>query len=1289
MKQKIQSSITDGISQSDRFPASLHPDFFQVEERTNNDFLQYLLTLSKHFNFYDLNSQVDGDWEDFFLSDINVVVKIISKSDINTFIRRYDQLKSQLIRESSDAALTHDLRELFQFIYEFILFQVKLHNKFSIIPKSELGINEFRRIIHEYDRYDEELKALNSWLAFAKKHFGETLHINFDERESVYVAQYGTNDDEIDFFNLVENKKDKILSGFKYFDALFARLRTKYYRLQEAADIFLHKRNTEGPQYSPHMGLLVTFLELYKLLKKDINQLNKKHLDFYFHDILKLDYKKAIPDKLYLQVEINPAFQKVIIDKGEALLIDKPDFIENNLFVIDEDAVLTKAKIKELLSVYVSETIKLTSKNDDDSNIIELQLFTSVNPVNQPANFIGLNPKLRSWPLLGEDQEDISRELMTMQASDIGLVIASPLLFAKDGKRNFHIKLYLSESSFAVFRQYAFDYAAVADSHPRIVMHSMLKEAFFLDITGNEDWIHINKYNINCDIDNGADQCIDIHFELNASEPGTAGYDRVIHGGEYDTELPMIRLKLNNSAFYNPYTFFKGLNLQRITIRLSVTESKQVKLRNNIGEVSIVNPFPLFGPQPAIGSYLDIKNTNIFNRYTRDFSVKLHWFDLPKQKGGFETYYKGYPDHIKNESFKVSLSGLNEGRYYPEGAEQQVYDLFVKRNEAGAKSLLSNTTVLDNVDFLKIHFDNTLSLAKEEDSEANFKEGAIKIELASPPDAFGHRVFNSLFPEVVMHNGRRFVTKWSIPNPAYVPVLKAITVDYVLEHSESLSAVYRDKVANDGMFIWHDHPFGYKKVYPGKNTGEFTLIPEFAHQSNLLIGLEEAIPGELISLLFQFEENNFNQYNYYPEDIQWSILQDNDWINIPKADVLLDETANFIKTGIVTIRLPELPGNRNTILNPSLYWIKASCNCRGNIRSKTIAVFAQVVSATRQLTDESILSADDLFLAPGTLTQFKRKNPQVMNVFQPFASFNGKTRETEQQYYIRVSEQLRHKNRAITAMDISQLVLEAFPEILKVKCFDTEVNGQTILPGIDLLVVVILNQQNKQKELQEYPKVDLSKLFTIKQFLVSLLSPFTTVEVVNPVYEKIKVVCSIVFNSETGVSAARQTRSKESNGILLQKLNTDIKQWLSPWLYNPGSNLNTEGKVYLSEILNFIKRCPYVSYATGFSVLHYYQVYDVRTGEFYDRVIDSANEKTEYLKASLPHALLVSSPEHAITVLDKPHYVEQHRTGIGGMAVGSELLIADVNEYSALTDVETTEQEDNKQYNFYFNPNNP
>jgi hypothetical protein len=1288
MKQKIQTHITDGISQADRFPLSLDPGFFKIEDRETSDFLQYFFFLSKKFNYYNLDNRVDGDWEDFFLSDINVVVRLISRFDINAFIRKYDLVKSRLVKESSDEGLVRDLRELFQFIYSFALFQVKFHEKFSIIPKSELGIAEFRRITQEYDRYDEELRALNTWLVFAKKHFGEELHVNFDDRESAFVSALGSSDSEIDFFNLVENKKDKIISGLKNFDSLFSKLRTKYYRLQEAAEIFLHKRNTEGIVYSPHIGLMITFLDLYAFLKKDINSITQKHLDYYFKDILRLEYKKANPDRVYLQVMISPNAQKLIIDQGEPLLLNKPDITENNLFLTDQDAVITKAAIKELLSIYVSETVKLTSRTDETSNVLEQQLFTAVNPVYSATDFIGNNPMIKAWPLMGEDQEDISTDLMTMQPSDIGLLIASSLLYARDGKRSFHLKLYLSEKSFRVFRQYAFDYAAVSESHPRIIMHSMLKEAFFLSITGEEDWIAINRYNINCDIDDDASHCIDIYFELAASDPGTAVYDRTIHGGEYETEFPMIQLKLNNNSFYNPYTFFKGIVLERVAIRLSVQDSKQVKLRNNIGEISTINPFQLFGPQPAIGSYLDIKNTNIFNRYTRDFSVRFHWFDLPKEKGGFESYYASYPNRITNDSFKVSISGLNEGRYYPDLPEQQVFPLFQKKSEAGEKSYLSGMTEMNGIDFLKIRFDNSLALTQEEDSEANFKEGAVKFELVSPPDGFGNRLFTSLFPEAVMQNAKRFGKKKALPNQPYIPVLKAITVDYMLEHSESLSGNMRDSKTDNGIYIWHKYPFGYKKVYPGKNTAAFKLIPEFPHQSNLLIGLESVIPGEMISFLFQFEESNFDHFNYVPGDIEWSILQDNEWIRIPKADILIDETANLIKTGMITMRLPDLPGRKNTILNPSLYWLKASCNNRGNVRSKTLAVLSQVLSATRLLTNEQNLTEASLFLSAGTLTQLKNRNAHVLNLFQPFASFNGKIPETEKQFYIRVSEQLRHKNRAITATDIAQLVLENFPEILKVKCFETEVNGQNILPGVDLMVVVILNQQNKQNNIQEYPKVDLSKLFTIKEYLTGLLSPFTTVEVVNPVYERIKIVCSVVFGSEKKLSVSNPSGAKESNGILLQKLNKDIKQWISPWLYNPGIHINTEGKIYLSEILNFIKKCPYVSYVTGFSVLHFYQIYNVKTGEFYDRVLDSAVDKVEYLKASLPHALLVSSPEHAITILDKPHYVPQEKTGIGGMVIGTELLVADQNVYSQLETDNQSDEGDDKLYNFYFNANN-
>ncbi|MES2004841.1 MAG: hypothetical protein V4450_10000 [Bacteroidota bacterium] len=1288
MKPKPYTHITDGISQSDRFPASLDPAFFQIDERNANDFLQYLLKLSKKFNFYDLTNTIEGDWEDFFLSDINVVVRIITKFDINTFIRRYDQLKSRLMRETDDESLIADLRELFQFTFEFILFQVKLHSKFATIPKSETGITEFRRITQEYNTYDEEIKALNAWLISAKKHFGETFGVNFDSREKTIVSGHGFNENEVDIFTELESNKDKIRSSLKKFDILFSRVRTKYYRLQEAADIFIHKRNETGTVYAPHMGLLIAFFELYTLLKKEINVLPKKHLDYYYHDILGLGYKSANPDRVYIQAEINPSIDKTIIEKGDVLLLDRPGITENNLFLADADTVITKAKIRQMFSVYISELVKLTSKTDDHIHIYEQQVFVAENPVTQPSDHISQKPGLRAWPLMGEDQEDISLDEMTMQPADIGFVIASPLLYAKDGKRSFNVKLYLSAASFRRFRQYALDYAQVSETHPRIVMHSMLKESFYLHVSGAEDWIRIYKYNINCSIEEDTDQCIDIHFELMASDPATAKYNPSVHGNSYETELPLLWLKLNNSSFYNPYTFFKGIILERIAIRLSVTESRQLKLRNNIGEISMVNPFQLFGPQPAMGSYLDLKNTNIFNKYIKDFSVKFHWFDLPNEKGGFEAYYAGYPNNIKNDSFVISLSALNEGLFYPQPEEQQRFSLFAKKTDASEKGTLSKATLLNQIDFLKVRFENTLSLDAEENiTETNFKEGAIRFELVSPPDAFGSRVFTGLFPKVVMHNARRFVKKVPIPNQPYIPVLKNITIDYELEHSESLSSVHRENSLDNGIFLWHKEPFGYQKVYPGKSMESFQLLREIPYQSNLLLGLESVIPGELLSLLFKFEENNFNPFNYIPEKIEWSVLDDNTWVIIPESDVLLDETSNFIKTGMVVLRLPEVSDKTNTILPSSLYWLKASCNNRGDIRSKTTAVFAQVFAATRQLTKEDEITEDALFLDPGTLSRFQKKNSQILNLFQPFASVNGKTKETGKQFYTRVSELLRHKNRAITATDISQLVLEAFPKILKVKCFETEINGQSILPGVDILVVVILNQQNKQLSMQEYPKVDLSGLFSIKQYLSGIVSPYTTVEVVNPVYEKIKIVCSVVFSSETEAHAVRQSKTKESQGILLQKLNRDIKQWLSPWLYNPGENINTEGKIYLSEVLNFIKRCPYVSYVTGFSVLHFYQVYDVKTGDFYDRVLDSSVRKTEYLKASLPHALLVSSSEHSITVLDKPHYVEPGKTGIGGMQIGNELLVADVNEYFPLTDADTHTDENNL-FTFYFNPNN-
>jgi hypothetical protein len=52
----------------------------------------------------------------------------------------------------------------------------------------------------------------------------------------------------------------------------------------------------------------------------------------------------------------------------------------------------------------------------------------------------------------------------------------------------------------------------------------------------------------------------------------------------------------------------------------------------------------------------------------------------------------------------------------------------------------------------------------------------------------------------------------------------------------------------------------------------------------------------------------------------------------------------------------------------------------------------------------------------------------------PYSSFGGRETEDTTEFYQRVSERLRHKERAITIFDYERLVLESFPEVYKVEC---------------------------------------------------------------------------------------------------------------------------------------------------------------------------------------------------------------------------------------------------------------
>src|SRR4029077_10948625 len=108
------------------------------------------------------------------------------------------------------------------------------------------------------------------------------------------------------------------------------------------------------------------------------------------------------------------------------------------------------------------------------------------------------------------------------------------------------------------------------------------------------------------------------------------------------------------------------------------------------------------------------------------------------------------------------------------------------------------------------------------------------------------------------------------------------------------------------------------------------------------------------------------------------------------------------------------------------------------------------------------------------------------------------------------SERLRHKNRAICLWDYERLILEAFPQIYKVKClnhtcFEPSESGtgiyRELAPGhVTIVTIPNVRVQNLRDPLK--PFTSLGLLDEIKGFLEESTSCFAQLHVKNPQFEE-------------------------------------------------------------------------------------------------------------------------------------------------------------------------------------------
>jgi hypothetical protein len=258
-------------------------------------------------------------------------------------------------------------------------------------------------------------------------------------------------------------------------------------------------------------------------------------------------------------------------------------------------------------------------------------------------------------------------------------------------------------------------------------------------------------------------------------------------------------------------------------------------------------------------------------------------------------------------------------------------------------------------------------------------------------------------------------------------------------------------------------------------------------------------------------------------------------------------------------------------------------------------------------------------LPPQSIKGFAEEMQGIKKVMQPVASMNGKTAEAPGQYYTRVSERIRHKQRAVNNWDYEHLLLEEFPFIYKVNCINNYCKDR-FLPG-HVTVVPVINLKNKNEKSNRYqpPLASYYQLRRMESFLSRKTSPFVKVHAVNPEIQYILVRCKVRL--KPGIN----------KGFYLNVLAEELASFLTPWAaMDEKQALSFSSKVYLSSIISFIDGRDYVEFVTGIEMNQYSE--DEQGNKQFTK---AANGTLALFETQLPnqHAILASAPAHAIEII--------------------------------------------------------
>lgn len=1227
MKEVLHNSSSffgNGTHQASRLLKALNPDYVKLEDRDMAIMLSFVADLSKHIKYYNLDNQVDGNWNSFYTSDISIVLASVISTDLEKIEEQFNLIIERFYKSQNLEIRTKEYENLCQLIYE-------IGSKFNKWYTDIININlqskkfestveyEFHNVIEE--KVKQPIQRFTSYVNAGNSDSLLKQNLEFDFSEYKLIWDIASVKDDNIFFG--KGKMEKITSAMLQFRLVFKSLfRSLHYSVYHFEKYFINSLKFKNDHH-PNIGLLIAFLKLFNHVQEDYNSISSRLLNFYYKKYLNLEARPSSPDKAFVNFELASHVDRYHLDKGTKLStevnIDGVDIV----FETTSDLEITSAKISSLRTLYLSRI--------DDLDTSHYKLVSHIYSAPIANSKDGLGSKFENlydeWPTFGEEQEYKPQGQNTMQNAEIGFAIASPVLDLAEGRREVTVKINFTPESTRIFKRLVFDvHEKVNESKEPDEPQNTIEETYYnrvfnqvdntrnfkIFLSGEKDWIEVDPNTITIkavgdgdwlyDYSKNIEDCInimnamEIKFSVSKAKPPIVYFNPDVYPEDqyFDTDLPVMKIILNDDKQPFSYSFLQNLIVHEVEIDVKVDQVRNFTIYDDTFVAQTNKNMNPFGLSPRRNARCYIGVPEMFRKKLTKANFVFDWSNMPETVKEFRNKYTDYSEPVHPSELKVRFGALSDYEVVTNFDESLNFPFFPSTEgdmEAHDETDITKSEFeLTDYSFENLDIYEDPFLPDENPLDENTKTGYFVMEIIEPRNAFSHNVYQNEINEALSRNYTNPKQRKKFPQEPVTPFSRSLNISY--EASAKFNVTFGDrKLPEEFFFI---HPFGIEKTYYDGSPDKDNLLPQYSADGFLYFGLENVNVPESISIYFELSSKKTKIYNGSTSPtVEWHYLSNNQWHLLDESKLLYDGTEGFTKSGIVSLQLPIKMRDGNDILDYNKFWISASVVGNTELLCHVIDVQAHAAEV-QWVIDKTIGDRIREPLPPLSITSIQDSIAQVTSVRQGFESFGGVPQESDSEFFARVSERIRHKGRGITHWDLERIVLDKFYDIQQVKCISylsnplddnhvetveqyinleqskEDYNGVKHKEGVKIVAI-----PRKKKYFKNFtPKFSLNQLNKFQEELSKLISPFNSVKMVNPQYEYVRIICNVKFVENM------------NNGQTLERLSKEIDNHISPWIANETEPITIGGSINENVIQNFIKGLPYVKFLTKFSIIH-------------------------------------------------------------------------------------------------------